>query len=61
MDIRFRPVSKIRRMINGRRLIVFTTGKVYDGILNDDKTVTAYCYKYHFYVKIGVNDYMVEH
>ena len=48
-------------MINGRRLIVFTTGKVYDGILNDDKTVTAYCYKYHFYVKIGVNDYMVEH
>lgn len=59
IDIRFRPVSKVKRSVNGRRVLIFDTPFTYDGIQYPDKTVSAYSERYGKYFKLGINDYMI--
>jgi len=58
--IKFRPVRKVRRRINGELVVVFSPNYVYEGILNEDRTVMGYSSRYLKYVKLKLNDYMVE-
>lgn len=60
MRIKFKPVTKIKRLIKGKMVVVFHPKYSYDGILNYDGTVLGYCPLHDKHVELKVNDFMIE-
>lgn len=51
--VKFRPVTKIRKTINGKRVQVFNPRVVYEGELHHDKTLTGYSHHVDKHIDIG--------
>jgi hypothetical protein len=59
MIIDFRPINKVKKVVKGKQVVLFTPNKVYRGVRNPDGTIITKASKYSEPMELDASDVII--